>query len=116
MTADEVMSLHAQLSNWGRWGPDDQLSALDFINADVTAAALSSVQSGRTVSCARPLPTQPAADNPTPVAHHMIGTATEGYGGDYFAMHHTDSRPATSMPFATSSTKAGSTTAIRSRR
>ena len=32
------------------------------------------------------LPTQPAPDNPTPVVHHMIGTATEGYGADYFAL------------------------------
>lgn len=86
MSAGEVLDLHKQLSNWGRWGPDDQLGALNLITADVTAAATASVRLGRTVSCARPLPTQPAADNPLPVAHHMIGTATEGYGGDYFAV------------------------------
>jgi kynurenine formamidase len=86
MSTAEVTSLHEQLSNWGRWGPDDQLGSLNFITADVTAAATASVQLGRTVSCARPLPTQPAVDNPTPVAHHMIGTSTEGYGGDYFAV------------------------------
>jgi kynurenine formamidase len=44
------------------------------------------VQTGRTVSCSRSLPTQPAADNPTPVVHLMTGTATENWGGDYFAM------------------------------
>jgi kynurenine formamidase len=86
MSAGEVLDLHKQLSNRGRWGPDDQLGALNLITADVTAAATASVRLGRTVSCARPLPTQPAADNPLPVAHHMIGTATEGYGGDYFAV------------------------------
>ncbi len=32
------------------------------------------------------LNTQPAADNPVPVAHHMIGTATEGWGADYLAL------------------------------
>ena len=38
------------------------------------------------MSCARTLPTQPSVENPNPVQHHMIGTCTEGYGGDYFAI------------------------------
>ena len=52
----------------------------------MTAAAAATVRTGRTVSCARPLDTRPAADNPFPVAHHMTGTATEGMGADYFAI------------------------------
>jgi kynurenine formamidase len=86
MSTDEVMGLHSRLSNWGRWGPDDQLGALNLITPEVTAAATATVRTGRTVSCARPLPTQPGPDNPSPVVHHMTGTATEGYGADYFAM------------------------------
>jgi kynurenine formamidase len=81
-----VLGLHQRLSNWGRWGPDDQLGALNLVTPAVTAAAAADVRLGRTVSCARPLPTEPAADNLAPVAHHMIGTATEGYGSDYFAI------------------------------
>jgi kynurenine formamidase len=86
MSADEVSSLHTRLSNWGRWGPDDQLGTLNFVTSEVTAAAVSTVRSGQTISCARPLPTQPGPDNLNPVVHHMIGTATEGYGADYFAL------------------------------
>ena len=86
MGSEEVRRLHDQLSNWGRWGPNDQLGALNFITTEVTAAAASTVQTGQTVSCARTLPTQPGPDNPMPVVHHMIGTATEGYGADYFAL------------------------------
>ena len=86
MSTDGVLSLHGQLSNWGRWGSDDQLGTLNFVTAEVTAAAATTVRSGLTVSCARPLPTQPGPDNLTPVVHHMIGTATEGYGADYFAI------------------------------
>jgi len=86
MTADEVLGLHERLSYWGRWGPDDQLGTLNFVTAEITAAAASAVRSGQTVSCARPLPTQPGPDNPNPVVHHMTGTATEGYGADYFAL------------------------------
>jgi kynurenine formamidase len=86
MSTDDVLGLHDQLSNWGRWGDDDQLGALNFVTREVTTTATATVRSGRTVSCARPLPTEAAADNTSPVAHHMIGTATEGYGGDYFAI------------------------------
>jgi kynurenine formamidase len=86
MATADVQALHAGLSNWGRWGPDDQLGALNLIAPEVTAAAAATVRTGRTVSCARPLNTEAAADNPVPVAHHMIGTATEGWGADYFAL------------------------------
>ena len=86
MQAADVLAFHQTLSNWGRWGDDDQLGALNLVTPEVTAAAAASVRSGRTVSCARPLNTAPAVDNPHPVAHHMIGTATEGGGADYFAL------------------------------
>ena len=86
MTADEVDALHDRVSNWGRWGDDDQLGTLNFITPAMRSAAAAEVRSGRSVSCARPLPTEPAIDNPTPVAHHMIGTATEGGGADYIAV------------------------------
>jgi kynurenine formamidase len=86
MATADVVALHGSLSNWGRWGPDDQLGALNLVTPEVTAAATATVRSGQTVSCARPLNTEAAADNPAPVAHHMIGTATEGWGADYFAL------------------------------
>ena len=83
---DEALGLAARLSNWGRWGPDDQLGALNLITAEVRRQAVATVTAGRTVSCARPLPTEAGPENPNPVAHHMIGTATEGMGADYFAI------------------------------
>jgi kynurenine formamidase len=82
----EVQVLHRSLSNWGRWGERDQLGALNLITPAKRVAAAALVRSGRTVSCARPLPTAPAADNPAPVVHLMTATATEGYGGDYVAL------------------------------
>ena len=86
MATADVLAFHRTLSNWGRWGDDDQLGALNLITPEVTAAAAATVRSGRTVSCARALDTRPAADNPNPVAHHMIGTVTEGGGADYLAL------------------------------
>jgi kynurenine formamidase len=86
LSVAEVLAFHDTLSNWGRWGDDDQLGALNLITPEVTAAATATVRAGRTVSCARALNTVAAPDNPTPVAHHMTGTATEGWGADYFAI------------------------------
>ena len=80
------MGFLKSLTNWGRFGEADQLGTLNLITAEKRRAAAALVRSGRTVSCARPLPTQPAEDNPSPVTHHMIGTHTEGWGGDYFGM------------------------------
>jgi kynurenine formamidase len=82
----EVLAFHDSLSNWGRWGKDDQLGALNLITPAVTAAAAATVRSGRTVSCARALNTVAAPDNPSPATHHMIGTFTEGWGADYVAV------------------------------
>src|SRR5580704_15480726 len=86
MEAAQLATFHSSLSNWGRWGPDDQLGALNLITPEVTAAAAALVRIGRRVSCARPLDTAVSADNQSPVVHHMVGTATEGYGADYLAL------------------------------
>jgi kynurenine formamidase len=86
LSGDEVLAYHKTLSNWGRFGARDQLGALNLIDAKKRAGAAALVRSGRSVSCARPLPTLPGPENPSPVVHAMIGTASEGWGGDYFAI------------------------------
>jgi kynurenine formamidase len=86
LTAADVDGYRSALSNWGRWGDGDQRGCLNLLRPEHTAAAAALVGSGRSVSCARPLPTEPSIDNPRPVEHHMIGTATEGYGGDWFGI------------------------------
>jgi kynurenine formamidase len=86
LTPAEVSRFHQTLSNWGRFGEKDQLGTLNLITAEKRSAAAALVQSGRTVSCARPLPTQPGPENPVPVTHLMTATVTEGFGGDYFAI------------------------------
>jgi kynurenine formamidase len=86
MTAADVDDLRSRLRNWDRWGSDDQLGALNHIRPEHRAAAAASVRSGRTVSCARPLQTLPAPENPVPAVHHMIGTHTEGYGADWIGV------------------------------
>ncbi len=72
-TRAEVDAMAQALSNWGRWGAEDERGALNFITPAVSAAAAALVQDGVTVSCALELAKTPAADNPTPVMHFMTG-------------------------------------------
>jgi kynurenine formamidase len=88
---EEVKGLFDKLSNWGRWGKDDQRGALNLITAKKRIAAGRLVQTGQTVSLALPLPTTPGIDNPTPVTHltFQMGTqARDNYhqSMDYFAI------------------------------
>jgi kynurenine formamidase len=50
-----VRELSGRLTNWDRWGPDDQLGTLNFIDAEVVRKATASVRSGRVISLALPL-------------------------------------------------------------
>ncbi len=86
LKTEQVLAFHTTLSNWKRFGANDQLGTLNLITAEKRADAARLVQSGRIVSCARPLATTAAPDNPNPVVHLMTATATEQYGGDYFAI------------------------------
>lgn len=43
------------LSNWGRWGKDDQLGTANFITAEVVAAAAKEVRRGKIITCAVPI-------------------------------------------------------------
>ena len=43
------------VSNWGRWGKDDQLGTANFITADVVKRAAAEVKKGVTFTCAIPI-------------------------------------------------------------
>ncbi|MGC1398958.1 cyclase family protein [Candidatus Binatus sp.] len=92
LTPSDVKGAFEKLSNWGRWGKDDQRGALNFITNQKRAAAARLVQTGESVSMALPLATIAAADNPTPVTHLMVQAGHDSheealpYAGDYFAI------------------------------
>ncbi|GAB2604089.1 cyclase family protein [Kribbella endophytica] len=50
-TQDDVLGYFDRLSNWGRWGDDDELGTLNLITDDVRLAAARAVRHGRSVSC-----------------------------------------------------------------
>jgi len=47
---DTVRALAERYSNWGRWGPDDELGTLNHIQASDVVAASGLVRSGRVFS------------------------------------------------------------------
>ena len=85
----ELDSLFERVSNWGRWGPDDQRGALNLITDATRKAAADLVSEGVTISCSLPLNTQGGAENPNPVTHTMIRAGdveTATSSADYFAI------------------------------
>jgi kynurenine formamidase len=73
-TPERLEQLYAQCSNWGRWGDDDELGALNLLTAERRVAAMASVRSGLSVSLAHDLPKVPSAENPFPCHHHMLAS------------------------------------------
>ena len=49
----EFKRLCEDVSNWGRWGPEDDAGTLNLITPEKTLAALSVARRGRTVPLAR---------------------------------------------------------------
>ena len=78
-TEEEVLGYFNSLSNWGRWGEDDQLGTLNFLSPEKTKRAVGLVQEGTTLSCARTVRFEPTADVPSPPIHYMVESG-EGWG------------------------------------
>ena len=71
-TEQEVLGYFKSLSNWGRWGDDDQLGTPNLITPEKTKKAISTVQEGVTVSLSRTVLWDPAPDVPNPPVHYMV--------------------------------------------
>ncbi len=81
-----------ELSNWGRWGKDDQLGALNLITAAKRKEALKLAVEGYPVSLAHDVETERAADNSNPFDHKLtlVGPwAVESISVSYHGYAHT---------------------------
>ena len=77
-TMAEVEALVTELSNWGRWGKDDQLGALNLITPEKRKQAATLVREGTSVSLARIVEKQSAVDNPEPFVQTMLPSVNGG--------------------------------------
>jgi len=54
LSLDQVNALARQHRRWGKWGADDELGAMNFIDSDTVKRAASLVRTGQVISCAMP--------------------------------------------------------------
>src|SRR5258706_15308388 len=72
VTEAQYEAWQTELSNWGRWGKDDQLGTLNLITPAKRRAALALVKEGVPVSLSANAFTEKAADVPCPVEWAML--------------------------------------------
>jgi kynurenine formamidase len=77
------------LSNWGRWGKDDQIGALNLITPAKRKQAAGLVKEGFSVSMAADADTVKAVDNPNPYELKMLTIGTDQIAVNYHGIAHT---------------------------
>ena len=88
VTESEYDRLFNDSKNWGRWGKDDQLGAMNLLTDAKRKQAAGLVKSGISVSLAHDLSTEMAPDNPNPLkltmgANFRTDTQTYSYHGTF---------------------------------
>jgi kynurenine formamidase len=71
-THDDVLKMLDSLSNWGRWGADDQLGTVNFITPAQRKRAATLVREGVSVTCSRPITTEINADTTVQPMRFMV--------------------------------------------
>jgi kynurenine formamidase len=88
-TADDLRGYLRDRCNWGRWGEDDQVGALNLITAEKRLSASRLVKTGQSISLSREIPKLPAPGNPHP-SQHYLWTNPHGHqtgaAHDYFGL------------------------------
>lgn len=69
---EQVRGWFETLSNWGRWGPDDERGTLNLITPEKRAQAAALARAGIVVSCAWPLGYEPSPAGPIPQRHFIL--------------------------------------------
>ena len=77
------------LSNWRRWGEDDQLGTVNLITPEKRKQAAALVKEGISVSLARNVEKEEAPDNPDPFGHRMLSTGDKLAGGQFVSDEYT---------------------------
>lgn len=72
LTKADVEKMMAELSNWGRWGKEDQLGAVNLMTDNSRKKAAALVRSGVSVSMARRAEKDKALDNSSPFGYKML--------------------------------------------
>ena len=90
ITRADLRNAARKLSNWGKWGKDDEIGALNYVGSEEIVAAARLVSSGKVYSLALPFdqrgpqgevsPNYPPLGRFNPI-HLMIRTGADAYAG-----------------------------------
>ena len=100
VSEDTIIKYFDELSNWGRWGQDDEAGTLNLITAETKARAAALVREGVSVSCSRMLAPRPSRWVGFEYTHRMnssgeaapqdgSGTASDWFGLSFHGFEHT---------------------------
>jgi kynurenine formamidase len=89
VTAAQYETWKKALSNWGRWGKDDEIGALNLITPAKRREAAALVKEGFSVSLAGDADTVKAVDNPNPYEVEMLAIGNDRIGVRYHGITHT---------------------------
>src|SRR5512143_292936 len=97
LTKADIEGMMTELSNWGRWGKEDQLGAINLITAAKRIQAAALVKEGISVSLARDVEKERSADTSNPFQHTMTLTGAnpasqfslDAYSVNYHGYAHT---------------------------
>jgi kynurenine formamidase len=89
VTAEQYQRWKTELSNWGRWGPTDEIGALNLITNEKRRQAATLVRDGVSVSLAADADTVQGVDNPQPYEITMQGISSDRIAVSYHGIAHT---------------------------
>ena len=91
LTKSDIDGMMKSLSNWGRWGKEDQRGALNLITPKKRQQAVALVKEGVTISLARKVIKEEVDDSPAFV-HRMVVLPKKGqeiaYAGDEYSVRY----------------------------
>src|SRR5713101_4685538 len=77
LTKADIDVMMTSLSNWGRWGKEDQLGTLNLITPEKRRQAAALVKDGITISLAHPL-IKENVEGSSAFGHRMVALPREG--------------------------------------
>jgi kynurenine formamidase len=73
LTRADVEAMAERVSNWGKWGPDDELGTLNYVSSEELKAAAALVRKGKAISLG--------------LDFNLFGPQTTGWGGRFNPIH-----------------------------
>jgi len=88
VTVETIETWMEELSNWGRWGKEDQMGTLNLITPAKRKEAARLVKEGVSVSLSRPADKVKGIENPSPWGQEMRGVGSGAFAMDTYTINY----------------------------